>query len=317
MTGRLGLAHEGIDLLIEHCKESIGVVSPCLPYGSRDVEGSAREPEVREEPVVNGLRSCVESRTKGLATHLRLHAHLIRGSLAVLNTVCLSCPQLLSRDPQLSEGETSGALHIQHLLNDAIVVRVEEGPVQEVAQRFVLNDGGIEPKPRRILIRYDPSIGISAFAANPARYQLLIVDVELAEVIPLLFVVEADVRHYEALIVGVAGIIRNHRPHDAANELDVWRKGPIRAEDCSNAERWVVKALSEHRHLNDAVELATPELGEHSVLPIIRHRAMDCRSLKTHLLEDCPHLIGMVDRHRRCSDLVRKACRRPEEVELL
>lgn len=131
-------------------------------------------------------------------------------------------------------------------------------------------------------------------AGGPVVDQLLVFQVELAQLSPALVVVEADVGDDEASVVGVVGLVLLDDAHDSANELDVGREGAVRPEDGGDAETRVVEPLAEHLDLHDAVEGPDLELLEDRVNLV--HAAVDLGGDAPALLVQGADLASVVDR---------------------
>ena len=76
-------------------------------------------------------------------------------------------------------------------------------------------------------------------------------------------------------VVGMARIVLHHHTHDATNKLDIRRERPERPEDRRDAQLGVVEPFAERLHLNDAIESAISQCGEHFLLLFWLLFAMD------------------------------------------
>lgn len=117
--------------------------------------------------------------------------------------------------------------------------------------------------------------GISALAARPSGYRLLVLSVQFAELIPLLLVVESSVGDDEALIVRAVRIVLVDGSHHAAHELDVGRQRPVRAKDGNDAQRRMVEAFAEHGDLHDDIGLVVAQFGKNGGFALVGHAAVD------------------------------------------
>ena len=81
--------------------------------------------------------------------------------------------------------------------------------------------------------------------------------------------------HHIADIVRVVRVVLNDYSHHPTNELYVWSQAAKRAEYGRDAEAWVIKALTEHLDLDNAVELVQTKPIEDRIALVLRHVAMD------------------------------------------
>ena len=95
--------------------------------------------------------------------------------------------------------------------------------LKEVTYHFVVNELHLIEPPRlpftfAISLWFGWNLGI-----QPSFDESLVIEVEFSEVDPMLFVVEPDVRHDNALVVDMVRRVLVNHAHDTADELDIRR----------------------------------------------------------------------------------------------
>ena len=88
----------------------------------------------------------------------------------------------------------------------------------------------------------------------------------------------------KTVIVRMSWIVLVDNAHDPSNELDIRRQAAEWAENSSYAQLTMIETLTQHLHLNDAIDTATVQLSEDFVPFVGLHLAVDLSCLDAKLL---------------------------------
>jgi hypothetical protein len=147
----------------------------------------------------------------------------------------------------------------KHLVEDPVVVWVQEGSVDEVANDLIVHENTkVEsPRPRLTVVLGNE---ILTLAGQPLVDEFLILEVELSELGPPSVVVEPNVGHNESLIIRMIGCSLHDDAHDAPDELDEGGQTAERSEDCGHAQAGMIEPFWE------SVGSETPENHRHNAV---------------------------------------------------
>lgn len=182
---------------------------------------------------------------------------------------------------------------LDEVVDHSVIHRVEVFLLDEVADDLVLNhhvrcqaSSATRLIGRRSLVtRFEPALD-----------EFLILLVYPPEVLPMTVDVQPHVGDRYAPVVRMLRVVLVDHPHDSSDELDIGRQRPEGLEDGGHAQVRMVKSLTEHPDLDDAIDPVAPEVLEHVLNFLRRHVAVDFTRLQTALGVKGTHLARVVHR---------------------
>lgn len=201
--------------------------------------------------------------------------------------------EIFAGQPKSIGIETASPKLLDEVVDHGVIHRVEVFLLDEVADDFVLN--------HHVRCKASPSarlIGRRSLIARfePAMNEFLVLLVDPPEILPMTVDVQAHMEDRHAPVIGVLWIVLVDHPHDSSDELDIGRQRPEGLEDRGHAQVWMIKSLTEHPDLNDAIDPASTEVLERVLNFLRRHVAVDFTGLQTALGVKGPHLAGVIHR---------------------